>query len=108
MNYHVSLFDLQLGGSWEYKGVVKIDTKITRATNEIVLNSKEIDVRNAEILGKDGWPPLSFVLEMAVRTELANRDVDYFRRSARKDLPNLIRQKIRTSRCEVLEGNRAI
>lgn len=63
MNYHVSLFDLQLGGSWEYKGAVKIDAKVTRATNEIVLNSKEIDVRDAEILGKDGWSPV----ELGVR-----------------------------------------
>ncbi|KAJ5105123.1 Peptidase M1 alanine aminopeptidase/leukotriene A4 hydrolase [Penicillium alfredii] len=54
INYHVSLFDLELGGSWGYKGQLKIDTKVTRATNEIVLNSKEIDVQRAEILGKDG------------------------------------------------------
>ena len=54
INYHVSLFDLQLGGSWEYKGVVKVDSKVTRATKEIVLNSKEIDVQSAEVLGADG------------------------------------------------------
>ncbi|CAG8402659.1 unnamed protein product [Penicillium salamii] len=54
INYHVSLFDLQLGGSWGYKGALKIDLKVTSATNEIVLNSKEIDVQNAEVLGKDG------------------------------------------------------
>ncbi|KAJ5317271.1 hypothetical protein N7508_001779 [Penicillium antarcticum] len=54
VNYHVSLFDLQFGGSWEYKGAVKIDLKFTRPTSEIVLNSKEIEVQNAEILGKDG------------------------------------------------------
>ncbi|KAJ5343350.1 Small GTPase superfamily [Penicillium brevicompactum] len=54
INYHVSLFDLQLGGSWGYKGALKIDLQVTRATSEIVLNSKEIDVQNAEILGKDG------------------------------------------------------
>ncbi|KAJ5518446.1 Peptidase M1 alanine aminopeptidase/leukotriene A4 hydrolase [Penicillium expansum] len=54
INYHVSLFDLQFGGSWGYKGALKIDLKVIRATNEIVLNSKEIEVQNAEILGKDG------------------------------------------------------
>lgn len=57
INYHVSLFDLQLGGSWEYKGLVKIDVKVTRPTKEIVLNSKEIDVELAETLGKDGLFP---------------------------------------------------
>jgi hypothetical protein len=45
---------LQLGGSWDYKGALKIDLNVNRATREIVLNSKEIDVQNAEILGKDG------------------------------------------------------
>ncbi|KAJ5722092.1 Alanine/arginine aminopeptidase [Penicillium malachiteum] len=54
INYHVSLFDLQLGGSWGYKGLLKIDTKITRATKEIVLNSKEIEVQDAVVFGKDG------------------------------------------------------
>ncbi|KAJ5698266.1 Alanine/arginine aminopeptidase [Penicillium macrosclerotiorum] len=53
-NYHVSLFDLQLGGSWEYKGVVKVDATVTRTTKEIVLNSKEIEVQSAEALKKDG------------------------------------------------------
>jgi hypothetical protein len=45
---------LQFGGSWEYKGALKIDLKVTRAASEIVLNSKEIEVQNAQILSKDG------------------------------------------------------
>lgn len=53
-NYHVSLFDLQLEGSWGYKGLLKIDTKVTRATKEIVLNAKEIEVQSAEVLGENG------------------------------------------------------
>jgi len=48
---------LQLGSSWEYKGLVKIDTKIIRPTKEIVMNSKEINVRTAEVLAKDGLLP---------------------------------------------------
>ncbi|KAJ5619554.1 hypothetical protein N7510_003538 [Penicillium lagena] len=54
VNYHVSLFDLQLGGSWGYKGLVKVDAKVARPTNEIVLNAKELEVQHAEVLGKDG------------------------------------------------------
>lgn len=54
INYHLSLFDLQLEGSWGYKGLLKIDTKITRSANEIVLNAKDIDVQDAVIFGKDG------------------------------------------------------
>ncbi|KAJ6002901.1 Alanine/arginine aminopeptidase [Penicillium sp. IBT 35674x] len=55
-NYHVSLFDLQLEGSWGYKGLLKIDTQVTRATKEIVLNAKEIEVQSAELVGEDGAP----------------------------------------------------
>jgi hypothetical protein len=51
---------LQFGGSWEYKGAVKIDLKVTSPTSEIVLNSKEIKVQTAEILGKDGMHGRAF------------------------------------------------
>lgn len=54
MHYHVSLYDLELGGAWGYKGIVRIDSTITRPTQEVVLNCKEIEVHKAEILGKDG------------------------------------------------------
>ncbi|KAB8072832.1 peptidase family M1-domain-containing protein [Aspergillus leporis] len=54
VHYDVSLFDLQLGGSWGYKGLVKIDLKMTHPTKEIVLNSKDIEVQQAEVFGKDG------------------------------------------------------
>ncbi|GCB19566.1 alanine/arginine aminopeptidase [Aspergillus awamori] len=54
VHYNVSLFDLQFGGSWGYKGTVKIDSKVNRPTKEIVLNSKEIEVQDAEVFGNDG------------------------------------------------------
>lgn len=50
----MSLFDLQLGGSWGYNGVVKIAAKVNRPTNEVVLNVKEIDIQAAEAIGQDG------------------------------------------------------
>ncbi|KAF9883029.1 hypothetical protein FE257_004312 [Aspergillus nanangensis] len=53
VHYHVSLFDLQFGGSWAYNGIVKVDLKVNRSTKEIVLNSKEIEVQSAEIVNKD-------------------------------------------------------
>jgi hypothetical protein len=58
---------LQFEGSWGYKGLLKIDAKVTRATKEIVLNSKEIVVQTAEVLGKDG----SCVKSLWKRTECA-------------------------------------
>ncbi|KAE8348860.1 peptidase family M1-domain-containing protein [Aspergillus coremiiformis] len=54
VHYDVSLFDLQFGGSWAYKGIVKIGLKITSPTKEIVLNSKEIEVEQAEVFGENG------------------------------------------------------
>lgn len=54
VHYDVSLFGLEFGGSWGYKGIVKIDTKITRPAKEISLNSKEIEVQDADIFAKDG------------------------------------------------------
>ncbi|KAL4938670.1 hypothetical protein BDV06DRAFT_225769 [Aspergillus oleicola] len=53
-HYGISLFDLQLGGSWGYKGIVKISSTVNSSTKEVVLNSKEIEVQHAEILGTDG------------------------------------------------------
>lgn len=50
----MSLFDLQLGGSWGYKGIVKLIAKVTRPTKEIVLNTKEIEIQSAEVAGEDG------------------------------------------------------
>ncbi|KAL4788415.1 peptidase family M1-domain-containing protein [Aspergillus varians] len=53
-HYGISLFDLQLGDSWGYKGIVKITSKVNGPTNEVVLNSKEIEVLHAEVLRTDG------------------------------------------------------
>ncbi|KAL2863461.1 M1 family metallopeptidase [Aspergillus lucknowensis] len=54
IHYGISLFDLQLGGSWGYKGIVKINLKVNAPATEVVLNSKEIQVQHAEMLGSDG------------------------------------------------------
>jgi hypothetical protein len=37
--------------------VVKIDAKVTRPTKEIIMNSKEINVQAAKVVGKDGLLP---------------------------------------------------
>ncbi|KAL4737078.1 peptidase family M1-domain-containing protein [Aspergillus similis] len=53
-HYDISLFDLQLGGSWSYKGIVNITSKVNSPTREVVLNAKEIEVHHAKVLGRDG------------------------------------------------------
>lgn len=53
-NYNLSLFDLEFGGKWSYSGLVKIDSKIAESTDEIVINTKELDILSAEVFGADG------------------------------------------------------
>ncbi|KZF20641.1 putative aminopeptidase [Xylona heveae TC161] len=49
IHYAISLYDLELGGSFSYKGTVKIDTAIQKKTAEIVLNSLELKLHDAEV-----------------------------------------------------------
>lgn len=44
--------NLELGGSWGYDGLVKIDSKVSKETDEIVINVKELKIVGAEVLGK--------------------------------------------------------
>ena len=46
--------NLELGGSWGYDGLVKIDSKVSKETDEIVINVKELKIVGAEVLGKGG------------------------------------------------------
>ncbi|KAL3713102.1 hypothetical protein TMatcc_001805 [Talaromyces marneffei ATCC 18224] len=47
--YDISLYNLELGGSWSYNGTVKIDTTVSKPTKEIILNVKEVSVEKAEV-----------------------------------------------------------
>ena len=47
--YGISLYNLELGGSWGYNGTVKIDASVSKPTKEIVLNVKEVSVEKAEV-----------------------------------------------------------
>lgn len=49
INYDLSIYDLELGGSFTYQGTVSILAKILRSTNEIVLNSHQLIIRSAEV-----------------------------------------------------------
>ena len=49
VHYDISLWNLEFGGDWKYKGLVKIDTRIIQATKEIVLNAKELDIQEAQL-----------------------------------------------------------
>jgi hypothetical protein len=53
-NYNLSLFDLEFGGKWGYSGLVKIDTKVSEAVEEVVINTKELEIQSAEVFSGDG------------------------------------------------------
>ena len=54
LNYSLSLFELEFGGSWGYNGIVKIESSVSKSTDEVVINTKELDITAATILSKDG------------------------------------------------------
>lgn len=49
LNYDLSLFNLDFGGSWGYDGLVKIDAHVS-PTKEVVLNTKELKITSAHVL----------------------------------------------------------
>jgi hypothetical protein len=53
-NYNLSLFNLEFGGKWGYTGLVKIDARVSEAAEEIVINTKELEIQSAEVLSGDG------------------------------------------------------
>ncbi|MCJ1395840.1 hypothetical protein MMC18_008726 [Xylographa bjoerkii] len=52
-NYNISLYDLELGGSYSYQGIVKIDIECHKATKDIILNTLELKLHSAEVTGTD-------------------------------------------------------
>jgi hypothetical protein len=49
VRYDISLWDIEFAGDWKYRGLVKIDTRIVKATKEILLNAKELDIQRAKL-----------------------------------------------------------
>ena len=54
LNYRLSLFNLQFGGDWSYDGRLVIDAEVSKSTTELTLNSKEINIKSAQLLDKSG------------------------------------------------------
>jgi hypothetical protein len=53
--------NLEFGGGWGYNGTVKIDAAVQKASKEIVVNSKELNIKSAHLqtAGSQGvsWIP---------------------------------------------------
>lgn len=50
INYAISLYDLEFGGSYSYQGTVKIDLDVKKDTREIVLNALQLKIYSAEVV----------------------------------------------------------
>ena len=53
IHYDISLYDLELGGSFTFKGIVDIEVKVQEATKEIVINSNELKIHKTTILSNN-------------------------------------------------------
>lgn len=53
-NYHLSIYDIELGGSWSYQGTVKIDVEVKAETKDIVLNTNKLKIHSAEFQSEQG------------------------------------------------------
>jgi aminopeptidase N len=49
VNYDISLYDLEMGGSYSYQGTVTITAKIVKSTREIVLNAHQLKIHSSEV-----------------------------------------------------------
>ncbi|KAK3169927.1 hypothetical protein OEA41_009311 [Lepraria neglecta] len=70
VHYAIELFDLELGGAFSYQGTVKIEVNIKKAVEEITLNTHQLDVSSAEIVGGKSASKISYD-EKSQRTTLA-------------------------------------
>ncbi|EXJ83128.1 hypothetical protein A1O1_06747 [Capronia coronata CBS 617.96] len=48
-HYRLSIFNIQIGGTWKYDGVVQIDAQATETVSQIVLNSGRVDILTSEV-----------------------------------------------------------
>ena len=49
INYDISLYDLEFGGTFTYQGTVSILSKIAKSTKEISLNSHQLKIHSVEV-----------------------------------------------------------
>ena len=54
VNYDISLYDLELGGSFSYHGTVKIHLRVQKPTKNIVINALQLKIKSAKISSGGG------------------------------------------------------
>ena len=64
-NYNLSLFNLEFNPTWTYDGLVKIDSKVKTATDEIVLNAKKLEITGAEVHDQEGGSSIASMKDVS-------------------------------------------
>ena len=59
------MFNLEFGGDWGYDGLVKIDSKVKTATDEVVLNTKHLEINEVQVSGKDGGSSIASMKDVS-------------------------------------------
>ncbi|KAL8872482.1 MAG: hypothetical protein Q9174_001896 [Haloplaca sp. 1 TL-2023] len=54
INYDIALYDLELGGSFGYKGIVKVELHVKKPSKHITINAFELKIQEAKISPQDG------------------------------------------------------
>lgn len=49
IHYDISIYDIELGGSFSYQGTVSIISQVVTSSREIVLNSHQLRIHSAEV-----------------------------------------------------------
>lgn len=69
-NYHISLSDLEYGGSWRYHGSVRISGNVLESTDEIVLNAQDLGIESVVVNPVDNHEGSSLVVFVRLKTFL--------------------------------------
>lgn len=54
VHYDLSLYDLELGGSFTFRGTVTIELEVQSPVKEIILNAHQLQLETATLSNHDG------------------------------------------------------
>jgi aminopeptidase N len=62
VHYDLSIYDIELGGAFNFQGTVKITAKVLENTKSITLNSHQLNIHDSEVLIEQSKPAETFQL----------------------------------------------
>ncbi|KAL9004377.1 MAG: hypothetical protein Q9188_002822, partial [Gyalolechia gomerana] len=71
LNYNISLYDLELGGDFNYKGIVRIQIQVKGRTKEIVVNAHRLEIYDVELSSESTDPQKASAISYDERKQRA-------------------------------------